>query len=176
MFPGSYQPELVPTLLLLTMAAAVEGSPFPAVVEAILMVVIFELLREGGIRLPAVIGPALSIVGALIIGDAAVKAGLIGAPIVIVIAITAVSSFFSGISYRCGYPVAVWTGYYSRNSWNIRVRGRDYRYTVSSLFPALFWHPVFITGYSDYLAEFERFIYSCPVKISCNPQTRNSRT
>ena len=89
----SFQPELVPTPLLLTMAAAVEGTPFPAVVEALLMVVIFELLREGGIRLPVTIGPALSIVGALIIGDAAVKAGLIGAPMVIVIAITAVSSF-----------------------------------------------------------------------------------
>jgi spore germination protein KA len=89
----SFQPELVPTPLLLTMAAAVEGTPFPAVVEALIMGIIFELLREGGIRLPATIGPALSIVGALIIGDAAVKAGLIGAPMVIVIALTAVSSF-----------------------------------------------------------------------------------
>ena len=89
----SFQPELIPTPLLLTMAAAVEGTPFPAAVEALLMGTIFELLREGGIRLPATIGPALSIVGALIIGDAAVKAGLVGAPMVIVVAITAVSSF-----------------------------------------------------------------------------------
>ena len=91
----SFHPELIPTPLVLTMAAAVEGTPFPAVVEALLMVTIFELLREGGIRLPATIGPALSIVGALIIGDAAVKAGLIGAPMVIVVAITAVSSFLA---------------------------------------------------------------------------------
>lgn len=89
----SYHPELIPTALLLTMAAAVEGTPFPAVVEALMMGIIFELLREGGVRLPTPIGPALSIVGALIIGDAAVKAGLVGSPMVIVIAITAVSSF-----------------------------------------------------------------------------------
>lgn len=89
----SFHPELLPTPLVITMASAVEGTPFPAVVEALLMITIFELLREGGIRLPATIGPALSIVGALIIGDAAVKAGLIGAPMVIVVSITALSSF-----------------------------------------------------------------------------------
>lgn len=89
----SFSPELVPTSLLITMAAASEGTPFPAMLETIIMGVIFEILREGGIRLPTPIGPALSIVGALIIGDAAVSAGLIGAPLVIVIAITAVSSF-----------------------------------------------------------------------------------
>lgn len=89
----SFHPEHIPTPLVITMASAVEGTPFPAVVEALIMVTVFELLREGGIRLPAAIGPALSIVGALIIGDAAVKAGLIGAPMVIVVAITALSSF-----------------------------------------------------------------------------------
>ncbi len=89
----SYSPELVPTPLLITMAAAAEGTPFPAVLETIIMGVIFEILREGGIRLPTPIGPALSIVGALIIGDAAVSAGLVGAPLVIVVAITALSSF-----------------------------------------------------------------------------------
>lgn len=90
---ASYNPELIPTPLLITMAAAAEGIPFPAVVETLIMGSIFEILREGGIRLPTPIGSALSIVGALIIGDAAVSAGLIGAPMVIVVAITAVSGF-----------------------------------------------------------------------------------
>jgi spore germination protein KA len=89
----SYSPEILPTPLLITMAAASEGTPFPAVLETIIIGFIFEILREGGIRLPTPIGPALSIVGALIIGDAAVSAGLIGAPLVIIVAITAVSSF-----------------------------------------------------------------------------------
>jgi len=90
---ANYNPELIPSSLLITMAAAAEGTPFPAVLETILMVLIFEILREGGIRLPAPIGSALSIVGALIIGEATVSAGLIGAPQVVVTGIAAVSSF-----------------------------------------------------------------------------------
>lgn len=89
----TFHQELIPTPLLLTTAAAVEGTPFPAVFEAILMGGVFEILREAGIRLPRAIGQALSIVGALVIGDAAVSAGLIGAPVVIMVAFTAISSF-----------------------------------------------------------------------------------
>ncbi|MPM08340.1 Spore germination protein B1 [bioreactor metagenome] len=89
----TFHQELIPTPLLLTMAAAHEGVPFPAVLEAALMVTAFEILREAGVRLPRSVGQAVSIVGALVIGEAAVSAGLIGAPMVIVVAITAVSSF-----------------------------------------------------------------------------------
>ena len=70
-----------------------ESVPFPAVVEAFIMLLFFEILREAGVRLPRPIGQAVSIVGALVIGEAAVSAGLIGAPMVIVVAVTAVSSF-----------------------------------------------------------------------------------
>lgn len=90
---SSYHHELLPTPLLITMAAATEGTPFPAVVEAIGMGIIFELLREAGIRLPRPIGQAVSIVGALVIGDATVTAGVVGAPVVIIIALTAIASF-----------------------------------------------------------------------------------
>lgn len=89
----TYHQELIPTALLLTMAAAREGIPFPAVVEAIGMGVVFEILREAGIRLPRPVGQAISIVGALVIGEAAVSAGLVTAPMVIVVALTAISSF-----------------------------------------------------------------------------------
>ncbi len=89
----NFHQELIPTPLLLTMAAAHEGIPFPSVIEAGLMVTVFEILREAGVRLPRSVGQAVSMVGALVIGDAAVSAGLIGAPMVIVVAITAVSSF-----------------------------------------------------------------------------------
>ena len=57
------------------------------------MGLVFEILREGGIRLPSPIGSAISIVGALVIGDAAISAGLVGAPVVIVVAITGIASF-----------------------------------------------------------------------------------
>jgi spore germination protein KA len=89
----TFHQELIPTPLLLTMAAAREGVPFPAVLEAGLMVTIFEILREAGIRLPRPVGQAISIVGALVIGESAVSAGLIGAPMVIVVSVTAVSGF-----------------------------------------------------------------------------------
>ncbi len=89
----SYHQELIPTPLLLTFAAAREGTPFPAVLEALAMGVMFELLREAGIRLPRQIGTAVSIVGALIIGEAAVAAGLIGEPMIVVTGVTAIASF-----------------------------------------------------------------------------------
>jgi spore germination protein KA len=89
----TYHQELIPTELLITAAQAREGVPFPAFVECLIMIVTFEILREAGIRLPRPVGQALSIVGALVIGESAVAAGLIGAPMVIVVAITAVSGF-----------------------------------------------------------------------------------
>jgi spore germination protein KA len=88
-----FHQELIPTTLLFTMAANREGVPFPAVMEAELMLITFEILREAGVRLPRPVGQAVSIVGALVIGEAAVSAGLVGGLMVIVTAITAVSSF-----------------------------------------------------------------------------------
>ena len=89
----TFHQEMLPTVLLLRMAGSMEGVPFPAAVEAFIMVIFFELLRESGTRLPRPIGSAISIVGALIIGEGAVNAGLVSAPVVIVIALTGVGSF-----------------------------------------------------------------------------------
>lgn len=89
----TFHQEMIPTTLLIPMAMAKEATPFPAVVEAMIMGVIFEILREAGVRLPRPVGQAISIVGALVIGEAAVSAGLIGAPMVIVIALTAITAF-----------------------------------------------------------------------------------
>ncbi len=69
---STFNQELIPTALLLTMASAREGIPFPAVLETLIMGVIFEILREAGVRLPRPVGQAISIVGALVIGDEAV--------------------------------------------------------------------------------------------------------
>lgn len=89
----TFHPELFPTNLLISLAAAREGLPLPVVLEALLMLMMFEILREAGLRMPRSLGQAVSIVGALVIGQAAVSAGLVGAPIVIVIATTAIASF-----------------------------------------------------------------------------------
>ncbi len=100
----SYHHEMLPTTLLLRLAGQREGVPFPAVAEALLMEVIFELLREAGIRLPRIIGPAISIVGVLIIGQTAVDVGLVSPTMVIVVALTAIASFATP-----GFSLAVTT-------------------------------------------------------------------
>jgi spore germination protein KA len=91
----TFHQEMIPTVLLITMAASREGIPLPALAEAIIMTTLFEMLRESGTRLPRAVGSAISIVGALILGEAAVSAGLVSAPMVIVVAITAVASFIT---------------------------------------------------------------------------------
>jgi len=89
----TYHQEMIPPDMLISMAAAKEGTPFPAFVEAMIMGIIYEILKEAGVRLPRPMGQAISIVGALVIGEAAVSAGLIGAPMVIVVSLTAISSY-----------------------------------------------------------------------------------
>lgn len=89
----TFHQEFLPPALLVSIAAAQEGTPFPSMVEALLMQTIYEILREAGVRLPRPVGQAVSIVGALVIGDAAVSSGLVGAPMVVVTALTAISSF-----------------------------------------------------------------------------------
>lgn len=89
----SFQPEMIPTDLLFSMAGSREGIPFPAYVEALIMGVIFEIMREAGIRMPRPIGQAVSIVGALVLGEAAVRAGIVSDPMIIIVALTAISSF-----------------------------------------------------------------------------------
>jgi len=89
----TFHQELIPTSLLITFAAAREGIPFPAVVEALGMIITFEILREAGIRAPRSFSQTISIVGALVIGETVVAAGLIGAPMVVVVSGTAIASF-----------------------------------------------------------------------------------
>ncbi|MBM7557546.1 spore germination protein [Halanaerobacter jeridensis] len=89
----SFHHELLPTDLALTIATTRQEVPFPSYLEAVIMEVSLELLRESGIRLPGAIGQTIGIVGGLVLGEAAVNAGLVSPPMVIVVAITAISSF-----------------------------------------------------------------------------------
>ncbi|MFS8512844.1 MAG: spore germination protein [Planifilum fulgidum] len=88
-----YRPELIPTELFFRLIAQREGVPLPTVLEIFLMEVSFELMREAGIRLPPPAGQAVSIVGALIVGEAMIDAGLVAPVTVIVTATTGLSSF-----------------------------------------------------------------------------------
>lgn len=89
----TFHQEMLPTAMLISIASQREGVPFPAVVEALLMEIAFEILREAGLRMPRTIGPAVSIVGTLVIGQAAVEAGVVSAVMVIIVALTAICSF-----------------------------------------------------------------------------------
>ncbi|WP_245600055.1 spore germination protein [Paenibacillus harenae] len=89
----TYHQEMLPTTLLISLAAQREGIPFPGLIEALLMEMTFEVLREAGLRMPRAIGPAISIVGALVLGQSAVQAGIVSAGMVIVVSFTAISNF-----------------------------------------------------------------------------------
>jgi spore germination protein len=90
---SSYHPDMLPTDLAVYLAATRQGVPFPAFTEAFTMEATLELLREAGVRLPRAIGSTIGIVGGLVIGQAAVQAGIVSPLMVIIVAITAISSF-----------------------------------------------------------------------------------
>lgn len=89
----SFHQGLIPTKLAISIIETREGVPFPTIIEALIMEFSIEVLREAGLRLPKPIGPAIGIVGALIIGEAAVQAGIVSPIMVIVVSVTAISSF-----------------------------------------------------------------------------------
>lgn len=90
---ASYHPGIIPSQLAIFIAGTRETVPFPVFMEALLMEFTFELLREAGVRLPSQMGSTIGIVGSLIIGQAAVEAGLVSPIMVIIVAVTAISSF-----------------------------------------------------------------------------------
>lgn len=88
----AYHHEMLPTQLLLNIAAERSSVPLPASVEAFVMLIVFDILRETGVRMPNNIGQALSIVGALVIGQSAVEARMVAAPMIIIVAMTGITN------------------------------------------------------------------------------------
>lgn len=113
----SYDHPALPTNLLLSIASSQRLSPFPAIIEMLLMEVTFEALREAGVRLPKGVGSAVTIVGGIVIGQAAVQAGFISAPVVIVVATTGIASFIIprynfGLAFRLlRFPLLLLAGF-----------------------------------------------------------------
>lgn len=89
----TFHTELVPTALLFTIASSRNSVPFPAIFELLLMEISFELIREAGLRIPTPIGPTIGIIGALVLGDAAVSANLVSPVLIVLVAITGICSF-----------------------------------------------------------------------------------
>ncbi|SEP16516.1 spore germination protein [Paenibacillus sp. OV219] len=112
----TFHPDIIPERLLVTVAAARESVPFPALLEAFIMELSFEALREASLRIPKVIGQAVSIIGALIIGTAAVQAGIVSASMVIVVSMTGIASFIIphydlGLAFRLiRFPIMLLAG------------------------------------------------------------------
>lgn len=90
---GTHHAEMLPFAFLLSLVNAARSSPFSLTVQALLIHLVFEIMREAGLRFPKSVGHAVSIAGAIVIGDAAVAAGLVSAPMVIIVALTSVSAF-----------------------------------------------------------------------------------
>ena len=92
-FITSFHIEILPTELLYSILAARESVPFPIIFEILIMEISFEIIREASLRVPTAIGSTIGIVGALVIGQAAVSAGIVSPILIIIVAITALSSF-----------------------------------------------------------------------------------
>lgn len=97
---ASYNPEMLPSSLILNLAAAEQTAPFSLMVECLFIHFMYEILREAGIRLPRPIGHAIGVVGGLVIGDITVSAGLVGAPMVLVVALSGLCSFVVPQNYE----------------------------------------------------------------------------
>lgn len=89
----TFHPQIIPSNLLITIASARENIPFSALIEGFVMELTFEALREAGTRIPKPIGQTVSIIGGIVIGQAAVQAGIVSAPMVIVVSITGIASY-----------------------------------------------------------------------------------
>ncbi|MGI5899615.1 MAG: spore germination protein [Christensenellales bacterium] len=101
----AFHQAMLPLQLLIKIALERQNVPLPAAVEAVIMLLVFDILRETGIRMPSNIGQALSIVGALVIGQAAVEASLVAAPMIIVVAATGITSL---LVPRLNAPIIYW--------------------------------------------------------------------
>lgn len=101
----AFHQEMLPLQLLIRIVLERQSVPLPAAFEAVIMLFVFDLLRETGIRMPSNIGQPLSIVGALVIGQAAVEAKLVAAPMIIVVAATGITGL---LVPKLNAPIIFW--------------------------------------------------------------------
>ena len=95
-----YLPELIPLQLLLKIEAAEQATPLPLFAEMVMVILILEIIREAGLRMPQTLGHSVSLVAALIIGDAAIAAGVMSTPVMLVAAISSIACFVTPALYE----------------------------------------------------------------------------
>lgn len=103
---STYHFTLLPTVFVARLANSRAGVPFPTIIEVMIMMVFFQLLREAGIRLPQPTGQAMSIVGALILGEAAIGAGITSQTTIVIVAVSSISTFLVPNLYKA---IIVWS-------------------------------------------------------------------
>lgn len=91
----SYHKELIPLSLLQSIASSRAAVPFPAAFEMLILLLLFDLLREGGLRLPKAIGVTVSTVGAIVLGQSIVAANIVSAEMIIIVAVCGIASFLT---------------------------------------------------------------------------------
>ena len=107
----NYHQELIPTELLFAISASRQTVPFPVIFEIIIMEISFELIREAGLRVPSPMGATIGIVGALILGEAAVNASVVSPILIIIVAITGICSFAIP-DFSLGFSLRIWRFFY----------------------------------------------------------------
>lgn len=107
----TFHHEMIPTDLLIAIAKAKENVPFPTIVEVLLMELGFELIREAGVRIPGIVGNTLGIIGALILGEAAVSANIVSPILIIIVAVTGLCNF-SIPNYSLAFGVRILRFYF----------------------------------------------------------------
>ncbi len=90
---ANFNPELIPDSLLLNLAASIQITPYNLMTECLIVHIFYEIMREAGLRMPTDLGHAVSIVGGIVIGDILVSAGLVGAPVILIVAVSSITSF-----------------------------------------------------------------------------------
>ena len=90
---ANFHPELIPDSLLLNLSASIQITPYNLMTECLIVHIFYEILREAGLRMPSDLGHAVSIVGGIVIGDILVSAGLVGAPVILIVAVSSITSF-----------------------------------------------------------------------------------
>jgi hypothetical protein len=158
-----YNPELIPLTMVLQLAATREGIPLPIVMEALLMELMVELVREAGNRMPHQMGQSYTIVGGLVIGDIAVNAGIVSPMMVVAVGLTALGAFAIQLRSRICHPndtlshvdcnVVVW------NHWNF---GVCTDFVCPSVNAEILWRTILNTICTNECSGLERHAGSTP--------------
>ena len=146
---------MIPPDLLMAIAGTRERVPFPSLIEILLMELAFELIREAGLRVPSPIGPTIGIVGALILGQAAVQANIISPIIIIVIALSGLSSFIiSDVSMNFAIRMmSFFIYFFIWFYWHLWIDCFIYYRTLLFSFIKIIWHTLLCTNDTTFLSH-----------------------